>query len=86
MEIVDWQSLARDVFLGMSGAFYTAEQQAAPNQSESRMKKDRKEIASTEPIGIIISRGDKTEPTPVFSAYIWGPVPDASQDSATRAA
>ncbi|HEX9606296.1 MAG TPA: hypothetical protein VF962_03620 [Gemmatimonadaceae bacterium] len=50
------------------------------------MKKDRKEIASTEPIGIIISRGDKTEPTPVFSAYIWGPVPDASQDSATRAA
>ena len=56
------------------------------NQSESRMKKDRKEIVSSEPIGIIISRGDKTEPTPVFSAYIWGPVPDASQDSATRAA
>jgi len=50
------------------------------------MKKDRKEIASSEPIGIIISRGDKTEPTPVFSAYIWGPVPEAAQDSATRAA
>jgi hypothetical protein len=51
-----------------------------------RMKKDRKEIASTEPLGIIISRGDKTEPTPRFSAYIWGPVPDADQDEATRAA
>jgi len=50
------------------------------------MKKDRKEIASSEPIGIVISRGDKTEPTPVFSAYIWGPVPDDAQDSATRAA
>jgi hypothetical protein len=50
------------------------------------MKKDRKEIASSEPIGIVISRGDKTEPTPVFSAYIWGPVPDAIQDSATKAA
>ncbi len=70
----------------MSGAFLRVKQQVTPNQSESRMKKDRKEIASSEPIGIIISRGDKTEPTPVFSAYIWGPVPDASQDSATRAA
>jgi len=55
------------------------------------MKKDHKEeIASSEPLGIIISRGDKTEPTPIFSAYIWGPVPDSVQDpvqvSATRAA
>jgi hypothetical protein len=50
------------------------------------MKKDRKDIASAEPLGIIISRGDKTEPTPVFSAYIWGPVPEASTETATRAA
>ena len=50
------------------------------------MKKDRKEIESSEPLGIIISRGDKTEPTPLFSAYIWGPVPDAVTDTATRAA
>jgi hypothetical protein len=50
------------------------------------MKKDRKEIESSEPLGIIISRGDKTEPTPVFAAYIWGPVPDAPPDTATRAA
>jgi hypothetical protein len=70
----------------MSGAFYRSEQQVAIIQRESIMKKDRKEIASSEPIGIIISRGDKTEPTPVFSAYIWGPVPEAVQDSATRAA
>ena len=50
------------------------------------MKKDRKEVVSSEPLGIIISRGDKTEPTPIFSAYIWGPVPEATTDSATRAA
>jgi hypothetical protein len=50
------------------------------------MKKNCKETVSSEPLGIIISRGDKTEPTPVFSAYIWGPVPDAVIDSATRAA
>ena len=70
----------------MSGAFYRPEQQVAIIQRESTMKKDRKEIASSEPIGIIISRGDKTEPTPIFSAYIWGPVPDSIKDSATRAA
>ena len=50
------------------------------------MKKDRKDMASAEPLGIIISRGDKTEPTPVFSAYIWGPVPEAAPEAATRAA
>ncbi len=50
------------------------------------MKKDRKEAGSPEPIGIIISRGDKTEPTPLFSAYVWGPVPEADHDAATRAA
>jgi len=52
------------------------------------MKKDRKEIQqdSSEPIGIVISRGDRTEPIPVFSAYIWGPVPETPADSANRAA
>ncbi len=50
------------------------------------MKKNRKDTGSNEPIGIVISRGDRTEPTPVFSAYIWGPVPEAVVESATRAA
>ena len=54
--------------------------------SRVNMKKDRKETESSEPIGIIISRGDRTEPTPMFSAYIWGPVPDAVVETATRAA
>ena len=50
------------------------------------MKKDRKKAVSEEPLGIIISRGDKTEPTPRFSAYVWGPVPETETESATRAA
>ena len=50
------------------------------------MKKDRKDTNSPEPMGIVISRGDKTEPTPVFAAYIWAPAPDAEEESATRAA
>ncbi len=28
-----------------------------------------------EPMGIIISGGNRTEETPRFSAYVWGPVP-----------
>jgi hypothetical protein len=50
------------------------------------MEKVRKDNVKPEPLGIIISRGDKTEPTPRFSAYIWGPVPETTPDTATRAA
>jgi len=50
------------------------------------MKKNRKDNGSSEPLGIVISRGDRTEPIPVFSAYIWGPVPDSTKEPATRAA
>lgn len=58
-----------------------------PKQSAgTKMKKNRKDNGSSEPLGIVISRGDRTEPTPVFSAYIWGPVPDSKKESATRAA
>jgi hypothetical protein len=50
------------------------------------MKKDRKDIGVQEPLGIVISRGDRTEPTPRFSAYIWGPVPEPAVETSTRAA
>jgi hypothetical protein len=63
-----------------------AEPHGVAPSSESEMEKVRKHIEKSEPIGIIISGGDKTEPTPVFSAYIWGPVPDETVESATRAA
>ena len=68
----------------MSGAFNVAESWPHPS-TENRMKKDRKPVKSSEPLGIIISRGDTTEPTPRFSAYIWGPVPEPVVES-TRAA
>jgi hypothetical protein len=70
----------------MWGAYNAPERQARTHQLRVSMKKDRKETGSSEPIGIIISRGDRTEPTPVFSAYVWGPVPDAVAETATRAA
>jgi len=35
----------------------------------------------TEPIGIIISNGDREEPQPFFWSYVWGPVPDESTET-----
>ena len=70
----------------MWGAYKALESMLRHLPSERQMKKDRKENESSEPLGIIISRGDRTEPTPVFSAYIWGPVPDEVVETATRAA
>jgi hypothetical protein len=67
-------------------AFVVTVNQCDKTQTGMPMKKNRKDEGSNEPIGIVISRGDRTEPTPVFSAYIWGPVPDPVLEPATRAA
>ena len=75
-----------DVKHGIWGAYRPLKPLCGIYQVRVRMKKDRKDNGSSEPLGIIISRGDKTEPTPVFSAYIWGPVPDEVVETATRAA
>ena len=39
-------------------------------------------VVTAEPIGIIISRGKRDEPTPLFWAYVWGPAPEAEDASA----
>ena len=57
-----------------------------PKISEHTMKKVREITESEEPIGIIISRGDRTETRPVFSAYIWGPAPEPVKDTTTKVA
>ena len=35
-----------------------------------------------EPFGIIISRGKRDEPAPLFWAYVWGPAPEAEDPAA----
>lgn len=50
------------------------------------MKKVREASGSEEPLGIIISRGDRTEQRPIFSAYIWGPAPEPVADATTKVA
>ena len=54
--------------------------------SENIMKKVREITDSEEPIGIIISRGDRKEARPVFSAYIWGPAPEPVAETTTKVA
>ena len=53
---------------------------------EYTMKKVREITENDEPIGIIISRGDRAETRPVFSAYIWGPAPEPVADATTKVA
>jgi hypothetical protein len=50
------------------------------------MKKNREPVETSEPIGIIISAGERGEQRTVFSAYIWGPAPEPTSDPATKAA
>jgi len=40
----------------------------------------------TEPVGIVISRGSRDEPTPAFFAFVWGPAPEGKPESARVAA
>lgn len=44
------------------------------------------EVPVQEPLGIIISRGSRDEPTPIFSTYVWGPAPEPAEDEASKAA
>ena len=57
-----------------------------PKFRETIMKKVRELTESDEPIGIIISRGDRKETRPIFSAYIWGPAPEPLADTTTKVA
>ena len=50
------------------------------------MKKIREVVENDEPLGLIISRGDRAEQRPVVSAYIWGPAPEPISDCTTKVA
>jgi hypothetical protein len=51
------------------------------------MKKESSQsVEHNEPLGIIISNGERGEQPTVFSAYIWGPAPEPTVDPASKAA
>jgi hypothetical protein len=45
------------------------------------MPKTTDHTEESEPVGIVISRGTREEPTPAFFAYVWGPAPELDTDS-----
>ena len=46
------------------------------------MRKAAESKEESEPVGIVISRGSREEPTPAFFAYIWGPAPESGEKPA----
>jgi len=59
---------------------------ADPLTQGQAMKKNSQPAEHPEPLGIIISNGDRAEYPTVFSAYIWGPAPEPTLDPASKAA
>jgi len=55
-----------------------SEDAAMPNKVET--------IEESEPVGIVISRGSRDEPTPAFFAFEWGPAPEGKSESVRVAA
>ncbi len=52
---------------------------------ETKMTTKTPKVPADEPLGIIISRGSRDEPTPIFSTYIWGPEPEPVSDASKAA-
>ena len=50
------------------------------------MADNRRDSAEAEPVGIVISRGSRAGAEPKFSAYVWGPAPEAGTEGASKAA
>lgn len=44
------------------------------------------QLFSDEPVGIVISRGRESNPTPRFSAYVWAPGPDDELETQVKPA
>ena len=61
-----------------SNAFIPATSIYMPKQRATALDLDQ------EPMGIVISRGSREEEAPRFSAYVWGPVPDAEVSADTK--
>ena len=44
------------------------------------MKGQKKAQAEQEPIGIVISRGPRSDQAPTFFAYMWAPDPEGTEE------
>lgn len=56
-----------------------------PRSDESHMNTAMQVELEQEPIGIIISSGNRAEVPPRFTAFMWSPVPDEPEATAAGA-
>jgi len=40
------------------------------------MKANIEDVRAEEPVGIVISRGTRAEPAPIFHAFVWAAAPE----------
>jgi hypothetical protein len=40
------------------------------------MKANTEDLRAQEPVGIVISRGTRAEPAPIFHSFVWGAAPE----------
>ncbi len=48
--------------------------------------KKKQQPSTDEPVGIVISSGPTEPESPRFSAYVWGPAPQSTKSSPSKAA
>jgi hypothetical protein len=57
---------------------------ARDSAGAGKMAQPRQAEIEQEPMGIVISRGSRGEQTPRFTAYVWGPAPEAEKDASDK--
>jgi hypothetical protein len=50
-------------------------------KGKTGLKRKPSHALEQEPIGIVISRGSRSEQAPMVSEYVWGPAPEISEDA-----
>lgn len=50
-------------------------------KGKTGMKRKSNHSPEQEPIGIVISRGTRSEQAPMVSEYVWGPAPEIVDDA-----
>lgn len=77
-ELHRWNETARVVLEGYApvGPRARPDRSGALITLRCQMAVSKRKLAEEEPRGIVISRGSREDPPPMFSVYVWGPAPD----------
>ena len=63
-------------FSSLAPARLVPTESSADSQPILYMKATQEDLRDTEPVGIVISRGTRVEPAPIFQAFVWAAAPE----------